>query len=747
MLLVNGSPVPDVNVWKQTVAVVPNTNYAFATWVQALYPPNPAQLSFSINGKDVGSQITASLPTCTWDRFFTTWNSGSNTTATISIVNKNTFVQGNDFALDDISFSAVIIKQDSVKISIDKPAVKAGNDTLVCEGSGAQLAASGALTYSWLPAAGLSNAAIANPIATVSGTTQFVVKGISAFGCSALDSVIINIKPNPVITTNPDTAFCKGASVQLTATGGTTYSWSPATGLNNTGIFNPVAAPAGTTKYIVTGTGINGCKKSDTVTVTVNPLPLVKTIADIAICLGNSLPVATSGAASYSWSPAAGVSNTTISNPVITPTDTAQYIVKGASLAGCIAFDTLNIFTRQLPVVKAGNDTIICASTTIQLLGSGGLTYSWSPSASLNNAAINNPIATPADTTEYIVKGTDAFGCSSNDSVTVFTRPLPIVTLTADTSICKSIPVQLTAGGGVKYQWLPATGLSNPAVQNPIAIILSTQIYKVIVTAANNCTAQDSVKITVKADPVFSVSPNDSTCFNSPVQLNASGGNSYSWSPSSLVSNAGISTPVTVGNSTTVYSVIIKENTCNFTDTLTTTITVFPLPPVKAAKANDVDCAVISTRLIATGATQYTWSPAASLSSSTDANPLASPENTILYKVTGTDVATACSAADTITVFVNKTGSANLFVPGAFSPNGDLLNECWKIKYQGRFTEFAMSVYNRYGELVFFTRNPDDCWDGTFKGKPQNPGNFVYMIKAKNFCREQFKKGNLLLLR
>lgn len=93
MMLVNGDPLPDVNVWKQTVTVIPNTNYAFSTWIQALYPPNPAQLSFFINGSDIGNLITASLPTCTWTQFYTTWNSGNNTSATISIVNKNTFVQ------------------------------------------------------------------------------------------------------------------------------------------------------------------------------------------------------------------------------------------------------------------------------------------------------------------------------------------------------------------------------------------------------------------------------------------------------------------------------------------------------------------------------------------------------------------------------------------------------------------------------------------------------------------------------
>ena len=143
MLLINGSPAVDANVWKQTVTVIPNTNYAFSTWIQALWDPNPAQLQFSINGNTIGNPITASLPTCTWTQFYTTWNSGNNTTAEISIVNKNTLVQGNDFALDDISFAPVTFKRDSVIITVETASVQARTDTLICEGAQVPLTARG----------------------------------------------------------------------------------------------------------------------------------------------------------------------------------------------------------------------------------------------------------------------------------------------------------------------------------------------------------------------------------------------------------------------------------------------------------------------------------------------------------------------------------------------------------------------------------------------------------------------------
>ena len=974
MLLVNGSPVPDVVVWKQTVTVTPNTNYAFATWIQALYPPNPAQLSFTINGKDAGNLITASLPTCTWTRFYTTWNSGNNTSAVISIINKNTLVQGNDFALDDISFAPVIIQTDSVKIAIDTAFVKAGNDTLVCEKNAVQLSATGALTYSWLPTAGLSNAAIANPVATVSDTTQYIVNGVTAAGCTAADTISIFTKPSPLISTLPDTGTCRGNSlqlsaaggnsyswlpaaglsnaaianpvtttdttisyivsglgsngctgfdtvtitvnplpavrtnrdtaiclgntVQLTATGAATYSWSPATGLsninssnpiasvtdtteyivqgtsakgcvandtvniftrllpvvsarndtiicasttvqlfangaasyswspvttlNNAGISNPVATPADTTQYFVKGTdvfgcssrdsvtvftkalpvittlpdtgickrsslqlsaaggnsyswlpaaglsnagiqnpvtttdttisyivsglGSNGCTGFDTVTITVNPLPAVKTNRDTAVCLGNSVQLTATGAATYSWSPAAGLSNINSSNPIASVTDTTEYIVHGTSAKGCVANDTVNIFTRLLPVVSARNDTIICASTTVQLFANGAASYSWSPVATLNNAGISNPVATPADTTQYFVKGTDLFGCSNKDSVTVFTKPLPLVTLSGDTSICKNVPFQLTAGGGNNYQWSPAAGLSGATISNPVALIPSTTTYRVTVTGSNNCTAEDSVKLTVKASPVFTVSPSASACANKTVQLSAGGGNSYRWSPAALVSNDTIAQPFSLANSTTSFSVIITENTCHESDTLTTTLTVFTLPPVTASKSNDIDCVLLTAQLTASGADQYSWTPAEKLNNPAIPNPVATLSTSTLYTVTGTDLSTHCSNSDTVTISVNKAINKNLFIPNAFSPNNIGVNECWKPVYYGNYSNYSLSVYNRYGELVFHTENSNACWDGRYKGKRQDPGTYVFVLKIKTLCREEVKRGNLLLI-
>ena len=421
MMLVNGAPAADINVWKQTVTVTPNTNYAFSTWIQALYPPNPAQLSFSINGSDIGTLITASLPTCTWTQFYTTWNSGNSTSATISIVNKNTFVQGNDFALDDISFAPVLVKRDSVKISVNTPFIKSGNDSTVCSGSTIQLQTSGASNYTWTPSTGLSNSSIPNPLATINNTITYFVSGVNNFGCTAKDTVNFTALPLPVITKSNDTAICNNTSVQIFASGGNMYSWSPASLLSNPDIPNPIASPLSTTKYFVTVTGNNSCSNIDSVLVKINPLPVFSVSPNSSVCFKSSKQLQASGGDTYLWSPSDGLDNPGISNPHATPGTTTSYTVT-IHQNTCNETGTLSTMVTVLPVpdvnATSSND-LTCSLGSSQLSATGAANYTWLPTSGLNNSNIANPVASPINTTLYQVIGKDINGCTNSDTVTV----------------------------------------------------------------------------------------------------------------------------------------------------------------------------------------------------------------------------------------------------------------------------------------------------------------------------------------
>ena len=120
---------------------------------------------------------------------------------------------------------------------------------------------------------------------------------------------------------------------------------------------------------------------------------------------------------------------------------------------------------------------------------------------------------------------------------------------------------------------------------------------------------------------------------------------------------------------------------------------------------------------------------------------------TTKYFLTAKDAA-GCFTQDSVVVNVSKVNPTGYAMPTAFTPNNDGLNDCYGIKYWGTFIDLEFSIYNRWGERLFFTRNPADCWDGRYKGVPQDPAVFVYMIKAKTTCEGLiFRKGTFALIK
>jgi gliding motility-associated-like protein len=404
------------------------------------------------------------------------------------------------------------------------------------------------------------------------------------------------------------------------------------------------------------------------------------------------------------------------------------------------------VISVEKPVVKAFNDTSFCPGGQAQLNATGANSYSWSPAAGLNNPGIANPIATPGSTTQYIVAGTTANGCTAKDTVSITVYPKTVVTKSNDTVICKNSLAQLSAGGGIIYNWSPSTSLSNASISNPTATPVVNTTYYVVVTDGNNCKGTDSIKVSIRPDPVFTISNPTNVCENNPVQLNASGGNLYSWQPAVSLNNASIPNPTASPQSTTTYSVQITDTVCNNTSSLSTAITVLPSPVVSAGKSNDLDCSNDFSQLAATGAMKYAWSPANTLSNSLIANPIARPTVQTVYIVKGTD-ANGCINYDSVTVNITGLNKGGYFMPTGFTPNNDGLNDCYGVRYWGVIEELDFSVYNRWGERIFHTATPSACWDGTYKGEKQNPDVYVYLITAKTTCGKVFRKGTFALIR
>ncbi|MBX9853122.1 MAG: hypothetical protein K2X86_15370, partial [Cytophagaceae bacterium] len=418
------------------------------------------------------------------------------------------------------------------------PAVpaNAGPDAIICAGSSTNLSASGGVTYSWAPAAGLSNPNIANPVATPAATTTYTVTVTDGAGCSNTDNVTITVNPLPLANAGPDASVCAGSSTNLSASGGVTYSWAPAAGLSDPNIANPVATPAATTTYTVTVTDANGCVNTDNVIITVNPLPVADAGPDVTICVGSSTNLSASGGITYSWSPAAGLSNPNISNPVASPIVTTTYTVAVIDGNGCVDTDDV-IVTANEPTADAGSDVTICEGTGTILNGSGGTTYSWAPGGSLSNPNISNPVASPVTTTTYTLTVTDLMGCTGDAQVTIFVNPAPIANAGPDAAMCFGASINLSASGGGTYSWAPAGSLSDPNIANPVATPVATTTYTVTVTDGNGCQKTDDVVITVNPLPTADAGVDATVCAGLSTNLSASGGTTYSWAPGATLSN------------------------------------------------------------------------------------------------------------------------------------------------------------------------------------------------------------------
>lgn len=241
-----------------------------------------------------------------------------------------------------------------------------------------------------------------------------------ANSCTTVFPVTIGGPAPLTMAARADTTICPGASFNPNiSSNAASYSWSPTAGVSNTTIANPVLSPTATTTYTVTGT-TGSCTVSRTFTVTVLPAVTLTVHADTAICSGASFNAGTiSNGASFLWTPATGVSNTTIANPVLNPVATTLYTVR-ATTGSCSTTRSFNVTVNPAAAANAGAGGLIFQGDKLQLQGSGSTgTYLWTPPAGLSAANILNPVASPTVSTTYTLRVTTPQGCTAASSVLV----------------------------------------------------------------------------------------------------------------------------------------------------------------------------------------------------------------------------------------------------------------------------------------------------------------------------------------
>jgi len=266
----------------QTIPVTPYTDYSFSIWGATCVTSSPATLQLQINGFTIGSSLTLPLTTGNWQQLATLWNSGPSTTATLCLVDQNSQVSGNDFAIDDFSFREICIVQDSVNIALGAIGVMdLGDDTTLCTGQSHVLDATvtNATRYRW----NTTNPNDTLPQLNVTAAGLYIATASFGGVCPVSDTINILVKAYPVLSIPTDTTICSNDSVQLNATAAfaTSYLW-------NDGITSPVRYASAAGPYSVIASN-GGCKSYDTTDVTANALPVFTLGSDTSLCLPDSI--------------------------------------------------------------------------------------------------------------------------------------------------------------------------------------------------------------------------------------------------------------------------------------------------------------------------------------------------------------------------------------------------------------------------------------------------------------------------
>jgi len=341
-------------------------------------------------------------------------------------------------------------------------------------------------------------------------------------GCSSTSYGLDTIKVDGVFagyTFDPYPA-CDSGTLQFLDTSHGAYStvtsrlWNFHTGMTDTSK-TPSHYYPGPGDYIIklyTSTS-TGCLDTLTDTLTFYPLPVIDAGPDTTICLGDAATLMPGGGVSYTWTPAADLSCTNCTNPLASPDSQTVYTVVGTDINGCKNTDTVTVKLKTKTAATASGDGAICSGESLLLTASGAHNYQWIPPAGLDNPNADNPVATPAGTTTYMVISTEGSCIPDTDYVTVTVHPLPEVEAGPDQTIIAGNIAYIDASGtnATRWKWTPSNTLNCEDCEDPEATPPNTTTYHVTVETEFGCKDSDSITIHVICDQSQVFMPNSFT--------------------------------------------------------------------------------------------------------------------------------------------------------------------------------------------------------------------------------------------
>ena len=675
---------------------------------------------------------------------------------------------------------------DDLNITVNPlPIIEAGPNQTICLGTSATLLATGGNSYSWTN--GVTNGQSFSPSL---GTLTYVVTGTSGLNCSATDSLTVTVNPNPTPIITGSSTYCPNNPPTLTTTlPYSTYVWSTGSTIATTSVNqtnNPITVivtntfncsgssapftvaelPAITTtanlsicqgnSIVIHGTSqstagiytgnfvsVLGCDSTSIVTLTVLPLPAVSAGQDILVCSGTPVTLSGVGATTYSWT--GNITNGVAFNQA---PGTVSYTVTGTDNNGCSSTDQVNVTVFALPQIDAGIDQGICPGEQVVLTGTGGVNYTW------NNGITDGIPFNPTASQTYTVTGTDGNGCSNTDNVNITVYSNPTINAGIDQIVCVGDIVTLSALGATTYSW--SGGINNGIPFTPIE---GSQVYSVTGTDNNGCLGTDDVTVTALASPTVNFTSDlTNSCAPLTVTFTSTGdqGTAVNWNfgdgTSSTVSGTTTHTYSTVGCFDVTLSV---TNAAGCVSSLTDdnmicvegppNIAFFATPSV-ISEFNSTVQFINNT----SNASSYSWEFGDGAVSIESEPNHTYPSEVGNYTVTLT-ASSPNGCIDSASIAIVYEEEVIFYVPNCFTPDGDMYNQTFQPVFTSGFDpfNFSLTIYNRWGELMFESMDATVGWDGTYGGKLVQEGTYTWKInfKAPNNDNKFEHSGHVIFLR
>ena len=607
-------------------------------------------------------------------------------------------------------------------------------------------------------------------------TTLYYVLVTDSLGCQAAETVLVTVPETIQMEVTPDTTACEGPIlISATANVPLGYEWWTTGSPDTTAGSQITVLPDTIGWYYVLGTDDFGCEALDSVFV-INGIVDIQAEGEVIICPVDSLTLEVNNndpfdMLSYAWG--AGTGGTILSDdtlPQITVSTIqgpVEFYVTATNQFGCSASDTVLVVMSDFEPVF--NDTVhVCAGipTEINPGANPNYTYNWEPQIGGIDPASPNPTATLTQSQTYTVTITDFGGvdtCSAVLEVVVLVNPDIELDAQGDTTLCAHVPTTLTATTGVMpvvLSWYDDPSLATPIGAGSSIEVTPTGNVIYYVVAEDQLGCLDTAMVEVNSFPIdISTIPQYDLCLNEELVIgvinNAPDQDlTYLWSPDSLIVEGGNTATPTVNPTQSATFIVVAENQYGCVDSASTFVNVIDIITSLYAEA-DPDTILFNSGVTSQLETifnpdyTYLWWPDESLLTSNSIyNPVAEPDSTTTYYIQIEDLF-GCRGLDSVTVVVltPPCEPPYIFVPTAFTPNGDGENDVLYVEGNS-IDEVYFAVYSRWGQLVFETTDLSVGWDGTFKGEALPPDVFGWYLKVRCFNEEQFfDKGNVTLLR